>query len=57
MENPNHSNDRYRERDNREIKRSAFDKKEGYKSNYSSKEKDMHGGMRMPAHMNKKDCP
>lgn len=59
MENPNHSNARYMEHPEREMKRKAFDSKEGYSKNYSVKEKDQMNGMPMPMHMKmmKKDCP
>lgn len=56
MENPNHSNARYEEHDEREIKRAAFDRKEGYSKNYAAKEKDQMNGMPMPEHMKNKDC-
>jgi hypothetical protein len=57
MENPNHSNARYAERDEKGVKRAAFESKNGYsQKRFESKLKDQMGGMPMPRHM-KKDCP
>lgn len=58
MENPNHSNERYMERNEHEVKSAAFRSKEGYsEKNFSKKLKDQMNGMPMPRHMMKKDCP
>ena len=58
MENPNHSNARYMERPEGEIKAAAFRSKEGYsEKNFSKKLKDQMNGMPMPMHMRGKDCP
>lgn len=53
-DNPNHSNARYRERDENDVKRNAFHGKEGYSGNYSKKEKDQMEGMPMPEHMKRR---
>jgi hypothetical protein len=56
MDNPNHSNERYRERDDMDVKRKAFESKEGYsEKRFSAKLKDQMNGMPMPGHM-QKDC-
>lgn len=57
MENPNHSNARYMEHPENEIKRKAFESKEGYSKGYRDKMKNKMNGMPMPSHMMKKDCP
>ena len=58
MDNPNHSNFRYREKDNAEINRKAFERKEGFSNrNHSAKVKDQMNGMPIPMHMRGKDCP
>ena len=57
MMNPNWSNERYEEHPEKEMKRKAFESKEGYSNkNYSKKERDQMNGMPIPRHM-KKDCP
>lgn len=57
MENPNHSNERYMERDERKVKSDAFRSKEGYsQKNFERKLKDQMNGMPMPGHMKGKDC-
>jgi hypothetical protein len=53
-ENPNHSDARYRERDENMVKRDAFHSKEGYCGNFSAKEKDQMNGMSMPEHMKRR---
>lgn len=56
MDNPNHSNERYQERDDMDVKRKAFESKEGYsEKRFSAKLKDQMNGMPMPGHM-QKDC-
>lgn len=52
MHNPNHSNERYMERNENELKAAAFRSKEGYcQKDFSSKLKDQMNGMPMPRHM------
>lgn len=50
-ENPNFSNARYAEHPEMEIKRKAFDSKEGYAGSYSEHCKDRMGGLPLPPHM------
>ncbi len=59
MNNPNHSNERYKERNPSQIKSSAFTSKNGYAGNsYNYKMKDKLGGLPVPMHMKGKgDCP
>ena len=58
MENPNHSNERYEERDHQEAKKKAFESKEGYsEKRFANKLKDQMNGMPMPMHRRGKDCP
>lgn len=57
MENPNHSNSRYEEHNEKEIKRKAFEGKEGYsQKKFEGKLKDQMNGMPLAAHMKGKDC-
>jgi hypothetical protein len=50
--NPNHSNARYAEHPEAEIKRRAFESKEGYsQKRFEAKLKDQMSGMPMPGHM------
>ena len=55
MENPNHSNARYAEKPEAQVKSAAFASKKGYSGSHNEKMKDKMGGMPMPSHM-KKDC-
>ncbi len=52
--NPNHSDARYRERNESEIKSAAFRSKEGYCKDHSTKVKEEMNGMRMPEHMKRR---
>lgn len=55
--NPNHSNARYMEYPEAQMKKSAFESKRGYSGSHKEKERNVRGGMPMPSHMKDKDCP